>query len=732
MQGDEGVNAYGVRGMGQANPQQNQETPARDAAPRAEQGANSEPIPPALAASPDYEVVREISRGGMGVVYLARNRRMDRLEGLKVVKAALLERAGALERFEREMRAAARLSHPNIVTAYSSPPLDGLLAFAMEYVDGIDLQQLVKSRGPLPVSNACYYIYQAAQGLQHAFEQQMVHRDIKPNNLMLKRDGKRQVIKILDFGLAKATSENPIDAGLTGEGQVLGTPHYMAPEQISHASKADIRADIYSLGCTLYCLLTGAPPFGDKGSVFEILQAHISEAARQVDEVRPDIPAELAAIVARMMAKDVAQRYQKPAEVAQALAPYFKQGVKTIPTGEARIAAPSPVQAPFETASSKSAEATRLSPAAPAARNANERERLPPFLRKTTTIWAGVAVVAALLALIGLWAGGAFTASPTPVETKHDLVSAEPPPRESPVSEQPQDNDREVAADDDHESAGTPPAEAKVNAPRAADHASEPEPVVPKQPARVPVAEIPRTAERRPETVDENPADSDPEASDFQPADLLKPARTKYATDVRKAERALAAQFDREIEALARVRMKPEERVHLIESLKAEKRAFEARKLIPWSGPMRKAVLDYLKELMQADAAITKAHDRHISAAVKARDQTAVEKLRAELRAAAPRRLLGVWHCAGVTFNHAWTWKLYSDGTFDKGNTPPSPGDRWLWSLDASTFRLKARNANDPKIETTCECIIATDGALLTGELNKKERFTGRIDRSGN
>jgi serine/threonine protein kinase len=188
---------------------------------------------------------------GMGVVYLVRNRRMDRLEGLKVVSEALLRQPGALERFEREMKSAARLNHQNIVAAYSSPPLDGLLAFAMEYVDGTDLYELVKSRGPLSVANACYYIYQAAQGLQHAHERQMVHRDIKPNNLMLTRDGKRQLVKILDFGIAKATSENPTQGALTGTGQMLGTPHYMSPDQINCAAQADIRADIYSLGCTL-------------------------------------------------------------------------------------------------------------------------------------------------------------------------------------------------------------------------------------------------------------------------------------------------------------------------------------------------------------------------------------------------------------------------------------------------------------------------------------------------
>jgi serine/threonine protein kinase len=267
----------------------------------------------------------------MGVVYLVRNRRMDRLEALKVVRPALLEREGALERFEREMRSAARLNHTNIVAAYSAPPLEGLVAFAMEYVEGTDLQQFVQSKGPLPVAKACFYVYQAALGLQHAADRQMVHRDIKPANLMLARDGKRQVVKILDFGLAKATLEHPIDQGLTSDGQVLGTPQFMAPEQIRNAAAADIRADIYSLGCTLYYLLTGSPPFHDKRSVYDIFQAHQNERPRPLDEARADVPGELAAIVARMTAKDPAHRYQQPAEVAQAVGPHFRQPAKTVP-----------------------------------------------------------------------------------------------------------------------------------------------------------------------------------------------------------------------------------------------------------------------------------------------------------------------------------------------------------------------------------------------------------------
>jgi serine/threonine protein kinase len=132
---------------------------------------------------------------------------------------------------------------------------------AMQYVEGLDLARLVAARGPLPVAQACNYVHQAAKGLQHAHDHGMVHRDIKPSNLMLARDGDRAVIKVLDFGLAKVRSESPTDGTLTHDGQMLGTPHFIAPEQISNARGADIRADIYSLGCTLYYLLTGGPPF---------------------------------------------------------------------------------------------------------------------------------------------------------------------------------------------------------------------------------------------------------------------------------------------------------------------------------------------------------------------------------------------------------------------------------------------------------------------------------------
>ena len=170
--------------------------------------------------------------------------------------------------------------------------------------------------------------------MQHAHEQGMVHRDIKPANLILAREGKKAVVKVLDFGLAKVTSEGQADSGLTREGQMLGTPDYIAPEQIRDAQSADIRADIYSLGCTLYYLLTGGPPFrGD--SLWDLYQAHFSMDAGPLNLVRPEVPVELAALVAKMMAKEPGRRFQTPGEVAQALSAVLQarreRGVQTKP-----------------------------------------------------------------------------------------------------------------------------------------------------------------------------------------------------------------------------------------------------------------------------------------------------------------------------------------------------------------------------------------------------------------
>jgi hypothetical protein len=295
-------------------------------------------IPPELANHPNYDVIRPLGVGGMGMVYLAHNRILVRDEVLKVISREIIEVPGVLDRFLREIRAVAGLEHPNIVTAYAAFRAAGSLVFAMEYVEGLDLARLVKARGPLPVANACNYAYQAALGLQHAHEAGLVHRDIKPGNLMLSSDGRRALVKVLDFGLAKAGREQaaielassgagggPAAGGQTTRtGQMLGTPDFIAPEQISDSQAADIRADIYSLGCTLYYLLAGCPPFRN-GDFFAVLQSHLTETARPLDLVRPDVPPDMGALVAQMMARDPANRFRTPAEVALALTPFFRK-----------------------------------------------------------------------------------------------------------------------------------------------------------------------------------------------------------------------------------------------------------------------------------------------------------------------------------------------------------------------------------------------------------------------
>jgi WD40 repeat protein len=289
--------------------------------------APADAVLPELRDHPQYEVLRELGRGGMGVVYLARNRLTCRLEALKVVNPRLFDEPGMADRFLREIRSAARLDHPNIVKAYTALQAGPLVIFAMEYVEGQDLGRLVKERGTLPVTDACSYARQAALALQHAFEKGMVHRDIKPHNLIRTHGGAGYAIKVLDFGLAKVTRESE-ETGhhLTGTGALLGTPEYIAPEQTLDAARADIRADVYSLGYTLYFLLAGSPPFRGR-SQFELLQAHHTQEPMPLDQVRPDVPADLAAVVARMMAKDPARRYQKPAEVALVVEPFIHTGV---------------------------------------------------------------------------------------------------------------------------------------------------------------------------------------------------------------------------------------------------------------------------------------------------------------------------------------------------------------------------------------------------------------------
>jgi serine/threonine protein kinase len=256
-------------------------------------------LPPELAGHAKFHIVRELGRGGMGVVYQAEHRLMKRPVAIKVLTPRLVDNPTSLARFHQEVEAAAQLSHPNIVAAHDAEQAGSLHLLVMEYVEGQSLAQVLERKGPLPIMHACKFAWQAAKGLQHACDKKMVHRDIKPQNLMLTPQG---VVKILDFGLARL-AERPQQGGLTQESVTMGTPEYIAPEQASDARQADIRSDIYSLGCTLYALLGGRPPFSGE-TAMQIILAHIAVPPPPLRELRPEVPEELAAVVAKMIAKE--------------------------------------------------------------------------------------------------------------------------------------------------------------------------------------------------------------------------------------------------------------------------------------------------------------------------------------------------------------------------------------------------------------------------------------------
>ena len=273
-----------------------------------------------------FEILEVLNRGGMGVVYKARQKGLDRLVVLKVIAPERMGMAETLRRFKREVQASARLSHPNIVTVYQTD-LEGPCPYlAMEYVPGIDLSRLVRQGGPLPELEACRFVLQVAVGLQHAFEQGLVHRDIKPANLMVtpspleadpaRKNQKFRVI-ILDMGLARIMDNE--DAGeLTQAGVFLGTPDFISPEQAEDSRKADIRSDLYSLGGTLYFLLTGRVPFPSK-NILQRLRYQLTKPPPSPRKKRQDVSPSLDALVQRLMARNPDERFQEPTELIEAL-----------------------------------------------------------------------------------------------------------------------------------------------------------------------------------------------------------------------------------------------------------------------------------------------------------------------------------------------------------------------------------------------------------------------------
>jgi serine/threonine protein kinase len=290
---------------------------AEDALPTHIDSGHTGQIPAASGRLGKFVLLQQLGRGGCGTVWKAHDTELDRVVAVKIPNPDLITSPVLQARFRREARAVARLAHPNIVTLYAVEQVGDTPLLVMEYVEGIDLARRVKQSGPLPVGQACDCVCQAALGLHQAHERGLIHRDVKPSNLLLTAGG--TVVKVLDLGMVRLQSRpEDQDTTLTGAGHVVGTADFMAPEQARDARSADARADVYGLGCTLYYLLTARVPFPG-GTASEKLVRRSLEEPEPVERLQPAVSPALAGVVRKMMARRPEDRYQSAAEVVAAL-----------------------------------------------------------------------------------------------------------------------------------------------------------------------------------------------------------------------------------------------------------------------------------------------------------------------------------------------------------------------------------------------------------------------------
>jgi serine/threonine protein kinase len=304
-----------------------------------------------------YKVLERLGSGGMGSVYLCEHKLMRRRVAVKVLPAAKAAEPSSLERFYREARAVASLDHPNIVHAYDIDQDETLHFLVMEYVDGSSLQDIIKKTGPMDPNRAAHYIWQATLGLEHAHAAGLVHRDIKPGNLLIDRGG---TVKILDMGLARFFNDEEDILTKKYDENVLGTADYLAPEQAVDSHEADTRADIYSLGATFYYMLTGRTPF-EEGTIAQKLIWHQTRQPKPVTAYRNDVAPELVTIIQKMMAKQPEDRYQHPRELSQALATWGQRQIAPPPDAEMPRLSPAATGAPSPE-TTQSAAATQAGP----------------------------------------------------------------------------------------------------------------------------------------------------------------------------------------------------------------------------------------------------------------------------------------------------------------------------------------------------------------------------------
>jgi serine/threonine protein kinase len=350
-----------------------------------------------------YRILALLGQGGMGAVYKALHPRLDKVVALKVLASGRLNTNEAIGRFEREMKAVGKLDHPHLIRALDAGEADGVHYLAMEFVDGADLAALIRERSPLPTNIACELVIQAASALQAAHTRGMVHRDIKPANLMLARqEFGPPVVKVLDLGLALLADKHATGGGgLTSDGQVMGTIDYMAPEQATDSHTVDIRADVYSLGATLYALLTGGPILQDRPnlSLMQKLMVLATEPVPPLRDRRPEVSPALAAIVHKMLARKPEDRYATPAAAAAALRPFAAGAeLSTLDDAATIETAPSHIDLYDKTAVLPTAEFRQAPTVALDSRNGSA----PPPSRRRTLVGAAALAGAGLLAAIVL------------------------------------------------------------------------------------------------------------------------------------------------------------------------------------------------------------------------------------------------------------------------------------------------------------------------------------------
>lgn len=297
--------------------------------------------PPGTVFADRYEIVEEVGRGAMGIVYKARQRVTDRFVALKILQAHLLKKEINKKRFEYEAKAAGGLSHPNLIHIYDfgTSPI-GRPYIVMDYVEGPSLQDVLSHEGFLDVASMVEIFCQVCRGLNHAHKRGIVHRDLKPSNIKLTDgDNNTVIVKVLDFGIAKLTKATSIDEQqLTRQGDIIGSPLYMSPEQCK-GEELDARSDIYSLGCMMYQTVTGALPFVGKDP-FETMYKHIYEKAPRFEDIRPDlvVPAELQRIIFKTLEIDVAKRYNSVEEIDGDLSRLRASGQQIASTHENPVA----------------------------------------------------------------------------------------------------------------------------------------------------------------------------------------------------------------------------------------------------------------------------------------------------------------------------------------------------------------------------------------------------------